>query len=105
MLLLQHLGDVDGAVAALIAAKEWREGLRVAYANGRADLVDTDLVPAAAQVRHTRALYTCTSCGGPAQSRAGDEHVVVASPQQTNVKSIKDLTAVVGRVEQLNSVD
>jgi len=50
VLLLQHLGDVDGAVAALITAKEWREGLRVAYANGRADLVDTNLVPAAAQV-------------------------------------------------------
>lgn len=50
VLLLQHLGDVDGAVAALITAKEWREGLRVAYAHGRPDLVDTDLVPAAAQV-------------------------------------------------------
>jgi hypothetical protein len=51
VLLAQHLGDVDGAVAALITAKEWREGLRLAYAHGRADLVDTDLVPAAAQVR------------------------------------------------------
>ena len=50
VLLLQHLGDVDGAVAALITAKEWREGARVAYGNGRADLVDTNLVPAAAQV-------------------------------------------------------
>jgi hypothetical protein len=50
VLLLQHLGDVDGAVSALITAKEWREGLRVAYAHGRQDLVDTNLVPAAAQV-------------------------------------------------------
>jgi elongator complex protein 1 len=49
-LLAQYLGDVDGAVAALVAAKEWRESLRVAYAAGRQDLVDTTVVPGAAQV-------------------------------------------------------
>lgn len=49
-LLVQYLGDVDGAVAALVAAKEWREALRVAYAASRADLVDTTVVPGAAQV-------------------------------------------------------
>ncbi|KAF6250794.1 IKI3 family-domain-containing protein [Scenedesmus sp. NREL 46B-D3] len=48
-LLAQYLGDVDGAVAALVAAKEWREALRVAYAAGRQDLVDTTVVPGAAQ--------------------------------------------------------
>jgi elongator complex protein 1 len=49
-LLAQYLGDVDGAVAALVAAREWREALRVAYAAGRQDLVDTTVVPGAAQV-------------------------------------------------------
>ncbi|WIA32299.1 hypothetical protein OEZ86_003144 [Tetradesmus obliquus] len=48
-LLVQYLEDVDGAVAALVAAKEWREALRVAYAGGRQDLVDTTVVPGAAQ--------------------------------------------------------
>lgn len=56
VLLVQYLGDVDGGVAALVAAKEWREALRVAYAAGRADLADTLVVPAAAQVRGTLSL-------------------------------------------------
>ena len=43
-----YLGDVDGAVALLAAAREWREALRVAYASGRGDLVETNLAPAAA---------------------------------------------------------
>ena len=33
--LLDYLGDADGAVAALAGAKEWREALRVAHARGR----------------------------------------------------------------------
>jgi len=33
--LREYLGDVDGAVGALVAAKEWREALRVAYAESR----------------------------------------------------------------------
>lgn len=49
-LLLQYLADVDGGVSALVAAKEWREALRVSYAADRGDLVDTVVVPAAAQV-------------------------------------------------------
>jgi hypothetical protein len=71
VLLLQHLGDVDGAVAALIGAKEWREGLRVAYANGRHDLVDTDLVPAAAQVRGVRVVCFCLHGGCSAGCEVG----------------------------------
>jgi elongator complex protein 1 len=51
VLLLQHAGDAEGAVAALAAGREWREALRVGYATGRADLVDTDVVPSAAQAR------------------------------------------------------
>lgn len=50
-LLLGVLGDVDGGVAMLVGAKAWREGLRVSYQHGREDLVDTVVVPAAAQVR------------------------------------------------------
>ncbi|KAK9834184.1 hypothetical protein WJX81_006434 [Elliptochloris bilobata] len=44
-----YLGDVDGAVALLAAAREWRESMRVAYAYGRGDLVETSLAPAAAE--------------------------------------------------------
>jgi elongator complex protein 1 len=36
--LREYVGDVDGAVQALAAAKEWREALRVAYAEGRCGL-------------------------------------------------------------------
>lgn len=49
-LLVAYLGDVDGGVSALVTAKEWREALRVAYAADRSDLVDTIVVPTAAQV-------------------------------------------------------
>jgi hypothetical protein len=62
-LLAQYLGDIDGAVAALVAAREWREGLRVAYAAGRQDLVDTTVVPGAAQVGVEDQLYdTLLTC-------------------------------------------
>jgi len=54
LLLVQYLGDVDGGVAALVAAREWREAMRVGLAAERADLVDTVVVPAAAQVRSGR---------------------------------------------------
>jgi hypothetical protein len=33
--LREYLGDVDGCVSALAGAREWREALRVAYAEGR----------------------------------------------------------------------
>ncbi|GBF99867.1 hypothetical protein Rsub_12507 [Raphidocelis subcapitata] len=49
VVLREYLRDADGAVAALAAAREWREALRVCYAEGRADLVDTAVVPAAAE--------------------------------------------------------
>ncbi|KAI8469194.1 MAG: IKI3 family-domain-containing protein [Monoraphidium minutum] len=45
----EYLGDADGAVAALVAAREWREALRAAYADGRPDLVDTCVAPGAAE--------------------------------------------------------
>ena len=62
-LLVQLLGDVDGAVAALVAAKEWREALRVAYAGGRQDLVDTTVVPGAAQVGWKLNYIVLCCCG------------------------------------------
>lgn len=49
-LLVQYLQDIDGGVSALVVSKEWREALRVAYAADRSDLVDTVVVPSAAQV-------------------------------------------------------
>lgn len=49
-LLVQYLQDIDGGVSALVTSKEWREALRVAYAADRSDLVDTIVVPSAAQV-------------------------------------------------------
>jgi hypothetical protein len=45
---LQYLRDVDGAVAGLCGAREWREASRVAHHAGRADLVDTVVAPHAA---------------------------------------------------------
>ena len=50
VLMVEVLGDVDGGVGALVGAKEWREALRVAGGRGRPDLVDTVVLPAAAQV-------------------------------------------------------
>eukprot|EP00775_Hariotina_reticulata_P003629 gene3629-3891_t len=47
--MAMYLGDLDGGVAALVAAREWREALRVAYAAGRDDLADTVIIPTAAQ--------------------------------------------------------
>lgn len=44
----QYLGDVDGGVMALTQAKQWREALRVSYLHSRDDLVDTLVIPAAA---------------------------------------------------------
>lgn len=46
--ILEYLDDVPGAVALLAEAGEWRECVRVAYARGRGDLVDTTIAPAAA---------------------------------------------------------
>lgn len=63
-----YLGDVDGAVALLAAAREWREALRVAYAHGRGDLVETHLAPAAAvspgRVVHGRMKHRRQWAGG-----------------------------------------
>lgn len=49
-MLLEYCADVDGAVAALAAGREWREALRLAHARHRGDLVDTVVAPSAAQV-------------------------------------------------------
>ncbi|KAL4420046.1 hypothetical protein ABPG77_007485 [Micractinium sp. CCAP 211/92] len=46
---LEYLKNVDSAVLLLAHAKEWREALRIAYGNGRSDLVDTVVAPQAAQ--------------------------------------------------------
>ncbi|KAL4852847.1 Elongator complex protein 1 [Chlorella vulgaris] len=48
-LTLQYLQNVDTAVLVLAHGKEWREALRVAYGNGRQDLVDTLVAPQAAR--------------------------------------------------------
>ncbi|GLI58497.1 hypothetical protein VaNZ11_000228 [Volvox africanus] len=46
--LLSYLGDVDNSVRTYTQAREWREAMRVSYAHGRSDLVETVVVPAAA---------------------------------------------------------
>ena len=45
----RELRDVDRAVALLCRARDWRESQAAAYANGRGDLVDTVVAPAAAE--------------------------------------------------------
>lgn len=45
----RELRDVDRAVALLCRARDWRESQAAAYANGRGDLVDTVIAPAAAE--------------------------------------------------------
>ncbi|EFJ51885.1 hypothetical protein VOLCADRAFT_87528, partial [Volvox carteri f. nagariensis] len=47
--LLSYLGDVDNAVRTYTQAREWREAMRVSYAHGRSDLVETVVMPAAAE--------------------------------------------------------
>ncbi|KAK2076905.1 hypothetical protein QBZ16_005133 [Prototheca wickerhamii] len=54
-LRVEFARDVDGAVALLAAGGEWREGLRLAEAHARPDLVRRVLAPAAA-VRASEAL-------------------------------------------------
>ncbi|GIL71049.1 hypothetical protein Vretimale_4117 [Volvox reticuliferus] len=46
--LLSYLGDVDNSVRTYTQAREWREAMRVSYAHGRSDLVETVVAPAAA---------------------------------------------------------
>ena len=45
----RELGDVDRAASLLCAARKWRDVASVAYANGRGDLVETVVAPAAAE--------------------------------------------------------
>ncbi|KAL6778833.1 hypothetical protein ACKKBF_B04435 [Auxenochlorella protothecoides x Auxenochlorella symbiontica] len=45
---LEYCRDVDAAAALLAAAREWREGARVAASHARPDLLDRVLAPAAA---------------------------------------------------------
>ena len=45
---LEYLDDVPGAVALLCEAGEWREGVRVAYARARPELMEATIAPAAA---------------------------------------------------------
>jgi hypothetical protein len=63
VLLVQYLGDVDGGVAALVGAREWREALRVAYAAGRDDLADTVIIPTASQVSERLQYNSGTTAG------------------------------------------
>ena len=44
----QYLADADSAVTLLSDAHQWREALRIAHLHGRADLLETTVVPAAA---------------------------------------------------------
>ncbi len=48
-ILLEYCNDVSGAVDALAEGGEWTECLRVAYARGRPELVESKIAPAAAR--------------------------------------------------------
>jgi hypothetical protein len=49
-------------VLVLAHGKEWREALRVAYGNGRQDLVDTLVAPQAAREAAAMLEGACTYC-------------------------------------------
>ncbi|KAH7624735.1 putative Elongator complex protein 1 [Nannochloris sp. 'desiccata'] len=62
-ILLEYCNDVSGAVAALAEGGEWNECVRVAYARGQPNLVESKIAPAAAMAA-SRILQNLTEdCG------------------------------------------